>query len=165
MELRDGRHVLVRPIRPEDEPALRDAFRRLEPEDVRMRFFTHLRELDHSFAARLTQIDYDREMALVAVSPEQPERELWGVARIMADPDGRRAEYAIAVRSDLKGLGIGYELMQRILRYAEGRGIEQVWGDVLEENHAMLKMCRELGFELQRAPDAQQVVRVRKDLG
>jgi len=162
-ELRDGTRIRMRPIRPEDEPALRETYRHLTPEDVRMRFFAHMNQLSHEAAARLTQIDYDREMALVALDPDDPEQIL-GAVRIAADPDGRRAEYAVAIRSYLKGRGLGYLLMSRILDHARSRGIEEVWGDVLAENHPMLDMAAALGFERHAEPDDPSVCRVVKRL-
>jgi len=156
----DGLRALLRPIRPEDEPALRETFKKLAPEDVRLRFFTPMKELSHQFAARLTQIDYDREMALVAVNPADS-GDIWGVVRITADPDNRHGEYAVVVRSDLKGRGLGYCLMQELIAYARRRGIGEIVGDVLAENRSMLQMCRELGFEVTHDPEDPQLMRVR----
>jgi acetyltransferase len=102
-------------------------------------------------------------MALIAVPADRPE-EIWGVVRIAADPDNRAAEYAVTVRSDLKGRGVGYLLMGKILAYAADRGIGEVWGDVLADNERMLQMNRELGFTAERHADDPQVVRVRKPL-
>jgi acetyltransferase len=161
--LRDGTPVFVRPIRPEDEAALIEAYTHLTPEDVHMRFFHYMKALSHETAARLTQIDYEREMALVCLPQDRPD-ELWGVVRIAADPDNRAAEYAVTVRSDLKGRGVGYLLMGKILAYAADRGIGEVWGDVLADNERMLQMNRELGFTAERHADDPQVVRVRKPL-
>ncbi len=156
----DGLQAFLRPIRPEDEPALRETFKKLSPEDVRLRFFTPMKELSHQFAARLTQIDYDREMALVAVNPADP-GDIWGVVRITADPDNQRGEYAVVVRSDLKGRGLGYCLMQQLVAHARRRGIGEIVGDVLAENRSMLQMCRDLGFEVTHDPEDPQLMRVR----
>ncbi|MDF2097112.1 bifunctional acetate--CoA ligase family protein/GNAT family N-acetyltransferase [Aquibaculum arenosum] len=163
-ELRDGTIISIRPIRPEDEPALQRTFAHLTPEDVRMRFFSHMAALSHESAARLTQIDYNREMALVALDPEHP-GEIWGWVTVAADPENRRAEYAVAVRSYLKGRGLGYLLMRRILAYAESCGIEEVWGDVLADNRRMLTMATDLGFTTQSCPDDPGVMRVVKRFG
>ena len=160
-QLRDGTPIRIRPIRPEDEPALQRAFEHLTPEDVRMRFFSHMAALSHEAAARLTQIDYNREMALVGLDPENPE-EIWGWVTVAADPDNHSAEYAVAIRSYLKGRGLGYLLMTRILDYAERRGIAEVWGDVLSDNRRMLNMAEELGFTTERNPDDPSIVRVVK---
>ena len=161
VDLRDGRSILLRPVRPEDEPMFRALFGRLDREDVRMRFFAPLGQLPHNLAARLTQIDYDRQMAFVAIGEDGaggPDG--LGVVRISADPDNRRAEYAVIVRSDVKGAGIGYVLMQAIIDYARKRGIAEMFGIVLRENERMLAMCRELGFQLRTVPDDPTVVEV-----
>ncbi len=161
--LRTGETIYLRPIRPEDEPALQALFKRLDPEDVRLRFFSPMRELSHRFAARLTQIDYDREMAFVAANPDDP-GELWGAVRLTCDPDNEEGEYAVMVRSDLKGRGLGYTLMRAIIGYGRDRGTGAIVGDVLAENRAMLTMCRELGFHIAHSPEDPQVRRVRLEL-
>ncbi|HTQ35066.1 MAG TPA: bifunctional acetate--CoA ligase family protein/GNAT family N-acetyltransferase [Stellaceae bacterium] len=157
---RDGTPVTLRPIRPEDEPLLQDLFAHLSSEDLRLRFFAPMRELGHALGARLSQIDYDREMALVA----QRDGVTLGVARYAADPDRLRAEYAVTVRSDWKGRGIGYLLMTRLIEVARAAGIAELVGDVLHENRRMLDMCRELGFRLRADPDDATLVRVSKPL-
>jgi acetyltransferase len=141
---------------------LQDLVHHMTPEDVRLRFFTPLKELTHALAARLTQLDYDREMALVAEPPDGGY--FHGVVRITADPENREAEYAIALRSDMKGRGLGFLLMQRILAIARARRIREVFGHVLRENEAMLHVCRDLGFALEPLPDEPDVVRVVKRL-
>jgi acetyltransferase len=158
IETRSGRRFLLRPIRPEDEGALVDMLRRSSREDVRLRFFGTLKDFNHPFAARLTQIDYDREMALVATLPGSAE--LFGVARLSADPDKEAAEFAVMVRSDMKGSGLGYSLMSRILNYARESGIGRVFGDVLRENERMLRLARELGFSIQEPDDGSDTVTV-----
>jgi acetyltransferase len=160
--LKDGTRLRLRPIRPEDEPMLRDLAGHMTPDDLRLRFFTAMRGLSHELAARLSQIDYDREMALIAL-PEAAEAAL-GVARFAADPDNRRAEYAIALRSDWKGRGLGYLLMTRLLEVARERGIGELFGTVLHENAAMVQMCRELGFRISPDPDDPSLLHVRKPL-
>ncbi|MDE2228101.1 MAG: bifunctional acetate--CoA ligase family protein/GNAT family N-acetyltransferase [Alphaproteobacteria bacterium] len=164
--LSDGRAYQLRPIRPEDAPAIVALFRHLEPEDVRMRFFAPLTELSPTLLARLTQLDYDREMALLLydVAAEGSTPEIVGVVRIAADPDNDQAEFAVVVRSDRKGHGIGYFLMTRIIAYARGRGIRSLRGDVLRENRLMLELCRDLGFALCPLPEDAEIVRVTLDL-
>jgi len=163
LRLPDGQPVLLRPIRPEDEPALRAAFLKLTAEDVRMRFFAPLRELSHAFAARLTQIDYNREMALIAVDPASAgaKTEIWGVARIAADPDDERAEFAVTVRSDMKGRGLGTLLMRRLIAYSAARGVGELWGDVLADNRRMLELMRGIGFAIEAVPGETGILRVR----
>ena len=161
---RSGRSLQIRPIRPEDEPALQAFVRSQSPEDRRLRFFSHIKELDHRMAARLTQIDYDREMALVLVDPVAGDKDILGVMRISADADGARAEYAGAVRSDQKGEGFGQLLLEEIIAYAAKRGIGEVRGEVLAENAAMLGLARKLGFSIEQAPDDPGIMIVTKPL-
>ncbi|MGU3495200.1 GNAT family N-acetyltransferase [Xanthobacteraceae bacterium A53D] len=159
--LTDGQMLLLRPIRPEDEPALGEMVRRSDPRDVRMRFLGSLKDFPHLMAARLSQIDYDREMALVAAAEGG---EILGVVRIIADPDNEEAEYAIMVRSDMKGRGLGYRLMNEILDQAEKRGIQRVFGDVLRENQPMLHLAQDLGFKVRPGTDDPSLARVDLDL-
>jgi acetyltransferase len=159
--LGDGRTLLLRPIVPEDEPSLQAGFAKLSPEEVRMRFFVPLKTLDHLRAARFTQIDYDREMALVLTEPGIPgTTDIYGVVNIIADPDNEKAEFAVIVRGDMTGMGLGMILVRRIIDYARGRGIGEIIGDVLRENTTMLRMCRLLGFEVRSVPDEAGLMRV-----
>jgi acetyltransferase len=132
----------LRPVRPEDAPAFVTFAAHISPEDMRMRFFAPMRELPPSLLARLTQIDYDREMALVLFETGGA---MAGVARLAADPDGRRGEFAVIARSDLKGHGIGRLLMDRLIDYARSRALAELFGDILAENEPMLALCRDLG--------------------
>ncbi|MSP47869.1 MAG: GNAT family N-acetyltransferase [Alphaproteobacteria bacterium] len=153
-----GQKIRIRPIRPEDEPALHAFFSKLSPEDVRMRFLQPLKRLPGVLAQRLTQIDYDREMALTAF--DAAGEGLLGVCRLSADPDNARAEFAVIVRTDRQGIGLGHVLMTRILAYAWGRGIGRVFGDVLAENARMLELCRTLGAEVRSHPEDSTLLRV-----
>ncbi|WP_440997507.1 bifunctional acetate--CoA ligase family protein/GNAT family N-acetyltransferase [Arhodomonas sp. SL1] len=163
--LDDGREFYLRPITPEDEMPLRDSFARLSPDEVRLRFFMPMKRLTHMQAARFTQLDYDRDMALVLTEPGVPgETPIHGVVHINADPDNTRAEYAIIIHRELTGQGLGRLLMQRIIDYARDRGIREIFGDVLRENQVMLKLCRELGFRRSAHADEPDVVRVTLDL-
>ena len=166
IEIGDGRRLLLRPIRPEDEPSLQRTFARLKPEEIRLRFFAPMTVLSHAAAARLTQIDYDREMALVLTDPGSAGRtEIYGVVRIIAGADEERAEFAILVHHDLTGMGLGVLMMRRILDYAAARGIREVYGEVLQENRTMLRLCEALGFEQRRHPDEPGTLEVRLRLG
>lgn len=156
----DGTPIQLRPVRPDDEPLLQDLFSHMSREDLRMRFFAPMRQLSHTLAAHLSQIDYDREMALLAQHGETT----LGVARYFADPDRIRAEYAVAVRSDWKGRGVGYLLMTRLIEVARQSGIGELFGDVLAENEPMLEMCRALGFAITGDPNDATLVVVRKPL-
>ena len=159
--LGDGRTLLLRPILPEDEPALQAAFATLTPEEVRLRFFVAMSTLSHMMAARFTQIDYDREMALILTEPGiAGTTPIHGVVRIIADPDNERAEYAIVVNHDMTGMGLGILLMRRIIDYASNRGTKEIYGDVLRDNRTMLKLCRALGFTESGVLDEPTIVRV-----
>lgn len=157
----DGQAMQLRPIRPEDEPAFYKLFASLSPDEIRLRFLHPMRTLPHSLAARLTQIDYDREMALVLAGQSPAgEPEMYGVVHIMADPDNETAEFAILVHHNMTGMGLGSLLLRRILDHARSRGIGEVYGDVSSENKAMLKLCKVFGFNLRREPDDPGVIRV-----
>ena len=156
----DGTLIALRPIRPDDEPVLQDLFAHMSREDVRLRFFTPIDELSHALATRLSHLDYGREMALVA----QHNGMTLGVARYSADRDRLSAEFAVAVRSDWHGRGVGYLLMGRLIEIAQRSGIGELFGLVLHENKPMLDMCRELGFSFSSEPNDATVLRVRKTL-
>jgi acetyltransferase len=159
--LGDGRTLLLRPIRPEDEPSLQAAFAKLTPEEVRLRFFVPKKTLSHFSAVRFTQLDYDREMGLILTEAGiAGTTEIYGVVNIVADPDNERAEYAILVRHDMTAMGLGIFLMKRIIDYARNRGIKELYGDVLRENRQMLKLSKVLGFTESRVPDEPGIVRV-----
>jgi len=159
--LGDGRTLLLRPIRPEDEPSLQAAFADMTTEEMRLRFLVPVKTLTHVAAVRFTQIDYDREMGLILTEPGIPGRTpIYGVVNIMADADNERAEYAIIVRHDMTALGLGSYLMRRIIDYARARGIREIYGDVLHENRPMLRLCNALGFGEARVPDEPTLVRV-----
>ena len=158
--LRDGTALRIRPMRPEDEPLLHDLAAHMSQKDLRLRFFTSVRGLTHAVAARLSQLDYDRELALLA----ELDGTALGVAHFFADPDNRCAEYAIAVRSDWQGRGVGYLLMTRLIDIARQRGIGELVGEVLHENEPMLQMCRELGFSIVPQPVDPAIMLVKKTL-
>ena len=146
--LDDRAPLLLRPVVPEDEPSLQAGFAKLTPEEIRLRFAVPKKALTHVDAARFTQIDYDREMALVLTDPGIPgQTELYGVVRISTDADNERAEYAIIVRKAMAGRGLGSLLMNRIIDYARSRGTKEIYGYVLAENHTMLDICERLGFD------------------
>ncbi len=141
--------ILLRPIRPEDGAEHLRFFAALDPVDVRFRVFMHMRELLPSQLARLTQIDYDREMAFVAVRKRADgSDETLGVVRAIADPDNVNAEFAIIIRSDLKAQGLGQMLMNKLIDYFRKRGTDMLVGEALTENMGMLEMVRHLGFDV-----------------
>jgi acetyltransferase len=158
LRVADGREYLVRPVRPEDGPALVALFAEMQPEDIRLRFFTLMRTIPAAIAARLTQIDYDREMGLVAIDPAGGEDEVIAIVHLICDPDNQRGEFAAMVRSDLKGHGLGYGLMTCLIEHAKRHGVGEVFGQILAENDAMLKLCRDLGFALRQHANAPGVM-------
>jgi acetyltransferase len=149
-----GLRVTIRPIRPEDEAAHHDFVEAMTPEDLRLRFFGAVGSFDHSQLARMTQIDYDREMALIAtVTSEEGFTRTLGVVRAVADPDNETAEFAAAVRSDQKGRRLGQLLMDRIIKYARARGIHWLVGEALRENTPMIALARSCGFTITPTED------------
>lgn len=144
-----GRALVLRPIRPEDEPQHAAFVEKLDPLDMRMRFFYSRRQIGHTEMARLTQIDYEREMAFIATARGADGREeTLGVVRAVADPDNEQAEFAVVVRSDLKGGGLGELLMRKLIRHFRTRGTARLVGYVLKENSRMLELALHLGFEV-----------------
>ena len=160
--MKDGWRVFVRPIRPEDEPLIHEFLRHVTSQDLRLRFFAPMKEFTHEFIARLTQLDYARAMAFVAF--DEPTNEMVGVVRIHSDSIYETGEYAILLRSDLKGRGLGWALMQLIIEYAKSEGLKAISGDVLQENTVMLEMCRSLGFEVKADPVEHDICDVKLTL-
>ena len=145
----DGEPLTLRPIRPEDGEAHLAFAQALSADDVHYRMFSRVRELSPSQLARFTQIDYDREMAFIATrtGPDGVALTL-GVARVVADPDNIDAEFAVTVRSDLKGHGLGAILMEKLIAYCRRRGTRAIVGEALPENTRIIKLARKLGFEV-----------------
>jgi acetyltransferase len=160
----NGQPLLIRPIRPEDGAAHVAFFNALDPEDVRMRMFARMRQLQPSQLARFTQIDYDREMALIATRPgPDGVAETLGVGRVVADPDNLQAEFAVTIRSDLKRTGLGRLLMAALIDYCRARGTAEIVGEALADNTGMLSLASSLGFQL--TPEREEgVVRMRLPL-
>jgi acetyltransferase len=154
--LQDGTAFLLRPVRPEDESLYPPFFAAVTQQDLRLRFFAPVKEFSHTFIARFTQIDYARAMAFIAVN--ESTAEMLGVVRLHTDADYDTAEFAILVRSDQKGHGLGWQLMQLIIEYARAHGIRSVHGQVLQENTVMLEMCRSLGFQVKSDPQEPSLV-------
>jgi acetyltransferase len=159
IEVKDGWRVFVRPLRPEDEPLIHAMLKYVTMQDLRLRFFAPMKEFSHEFIARLTQLDYARAMAFAAF--DEATNELVGVVRIHSDSIYESGEYAILLRSDLKGRGLGWTLMQMIIEYAKSEGLKAISGDVLTENTVMLAMCRSLGFEVKPDPVEHDICNVR----
>jgi acetyltransferase len=149
--LGNGWKVFTRPVRSDDEPLILDLLQHVSREDLRLRFFDSIKEFSHPFLAGLTQLDYARAMAFAAF--DEISGDILGVVRLHSDPAGESGEYAILLRSDLKGRGLGWALMQMMIEYGKSAGLTQIVGQILHENSVMLKMCRELGFEIKTNPE------------
>ncbi len=160
--LKNGAPVQLRPVRPEDEEMYKVFFTHVLPEDIRLRFFAPVKEFSHAFIARLIQIDYARSFVSVAV--EEETGLMLGVVRLMLDNDRQHGEYAILLRSDLKGQGLGWKLMKYMIEFARQEGVKTVDGQVLNENGAMLQMCQALGFHVENDPQEPGVKKVVLDL-
>lgn len=144
-----GRPLLLRPIKPEDGPAHMEFFKALDPEDVYSRAFIRVRELQPVQLARLTQIDYDRDMAFVATRKrDDGGTEILGVVRAMTHPGNENAEFAIIVRSDLKGMGLGAILMSTLISYCRSRQMLEIVGETLPQNTPLLQLVKQFGFEI-----------------
>ena len=143
-----GQVVLMRPIKPEDEPAHHIFHQRTKPQDIYFRFFSAVSNLTHNQMARYTQIDYDREMAfIVTMKNEQGEPETIGVIRTVCDADNNEAEFAIIVRSDMQKQGIGRKLMEKMITYCNSRGTRRLVGRTLVDNKAMQKLALKFKFK------------------
>jgi acetyltransferase len=160
--LPSGRRVFLRPVRPEDEDRYLAFFEKMTEEDMRLRFFAKVRELGHSFILRLTQIDYARAMAFIALDPDSGE--MLGGVRLHGDAEHISGEYAVSVRSDLKGQGLGWVLMRQIIRYARSEGFRHIHGEVLRENNSMLALCHALGFSAKVDRDSPEIMKVALDV-
>jgi acetyltransferase len=164
-QLPDGTDVSVRPIRPEDAEIEQDFVQNLSAESKYFRFMQSMEKLTPLMLARFTQIDYDREMALIAVINEHtPQAHILGVVRYVSNPDKQSCEFALTVADDWQQKGIGRQLMQRLMTVARDRGIEIMEGDVLSHNSKMLRLCERLGFHAVHNPDEPDVVSVRRHL-
>jgi acetyltransferase len=160
---RGGAALTIRPIRPEDAEAHAAFFARLTPEDIRWRFFSQLRELPPQQIARMTQLDYDREMAFVAVRTlADGTEEILGVSRLIREPDGETGEFAVIVDRAMKGQGLGRQLMERLFDWARATGIRTIAGQVLADNAPMLAFVKGLGFTLRRSPEDEEIFDVRR---
>ncbi|RJT10132.1 bifunctional acetate--CoA ligase family protein/GNAT family N-acetyltransferase [Rahnella inusitata] len=146
--LKDGSQALFRPILPEDEPLLKAFILKVTKEDLYYRYFNEINEFTHEDLANMTQIDYDREMAFVAIHTVNDKNEIIGVTRAVSDPDNIDAEFSVLVRSDLKGLGLGRRLLDKMINYAAEHGLQRLTGITMPNNQGMITLARKLGFDV-----------------
>ncbi len=149
----DGTEVILRPIRPEDEPLEHEMLTTLSEEALRERFFQVVKNITHDMLVRFCNIDYDREMAIVAEVREFNKRRIIGIGRIMIEPDFKKGEYAVVVHDYYQSRGLGYKLLDMLIGIAQEKGLEMIYGIVLTDNKIMLKICEELGFTINQLPD------------
>ena len=163
--LLDGTDVLLRPIRPEDEPMEHEMLGRLSEETMRVRFFSVIKDITHEMLVRFCNIDYDREMAIVAEIREDGKRRIIGIGRIIIEWDLKSAEFAVLVRDEYQGKGLGYKFVDLLIGIAQDKGLEEIYGEVLTKNEKMLAVCRKLGFTIEEqddvGPDSITAVRYR----
>ena len=156
--LLDGTPVLIRPLRVADAALYPDFLKEVTAVDLRLRFFAAMQEVAPELIDKLVHYDPRHAMAFIAL--EEASGRMLGVVRLHDDPDGNNAEFAILVRSHLKGHGLGWLMMKHMIAAAKEKGLKTVHGQVLAENHTMLLMCRELGFRVTDDPDERDVKRV-----
>ncbi len=151
------RNILIRPIKPEDADLFKDLFDVLSSTSVYYRFFNAVKELSPSMLARFTQIDYDRQIALAALDEDSNEERMFGVARVIADPDGKTGEFSVLIGDPWQSEGIGGRLLGRVLQIAQERGLKTVWGTVLRENRGMTALAEKLGFAGRAGREADEL--------
>jgi acetyltransferase len=157
--LNDGTEVLLRPVRPEDEPLEHEMLTTLSEESLRTRFFQAIKSITHEMHVRFCNIDYDREMAIVAELRTGEKRRIIGVGRVLVEPDFKSGEYAAIVHDDFHGKGLGHKLVDVLIGIAQDKGLEELYGYVQTGNKRMLKISKKLGFTAEAMPE--QIVKVR----
>ncbi|RLG03529.1 MAG: hypothetical protein DRN54_02725, partial [Thaumarchaeota archaeon] len=152
--LRDGTQVILRPIRPEDEPIEAELIKNLSEESKRFRFFYVIKDITHDLLVRFCNIDYDREMAIIAEYTDSGgRRRNVGVGRLIMDPSRRRGEFAVVVADDFQGKGLGTKLVDMLIQIADEKKLESIYGIVMPENTRMIELCRRLGFDIRYTPE------------
>ena len=145
---RDNRRVVLRPIRPEDEPLWLEMFRNFSKETIMQRFFYIIKDTPHDLRVRYCNIDYDREIAIVAELTENNQRKIAGVVRLVIDPDGRKGEFAVVLADPWQRIGLGSKMVDYIIGIAEDKNLESVYGVVMRENTRMIALVESLGFQV-----------------
>jgi len=155
---RDGTPLLLRPIRPEDEALESELLSGLSEESQRFRFFNVLKEITHDMLVRRCNIDYDREMAVVAEYHSGEKRRIVGVVRLLIEPGGETGEYAVLVADDFQGKGLGFKLTDLIIGIAEDKGLKSIYAIMLNDNAKMIHMVERLGFKVQRLSSSESKI-------
>jgi len=163
-QLADGTDITIRPIRPEDAELVQRFVHDLSEESKYFRFMNSIQELTENMLVRFTQIDYSREMALIAVAVEHEKEIELGVARYAINPDGDTCEFALVIADNMQGKGLGQKLMVALMEAARANGLSVIEGEVLSNNHKMLKLMSRLGFASKVSEDDQGIMKVSKPL-
>jgi len=163
-QLADGTNVAIRPIRPEDAVLEQEFVRKLAEESRYFRFMNSVQELSESVLAYFTQIDYSREMALIAVTGKQDKEIELGVSRYAINPDGESCEFALVIADSMRGKGLGHKLMITLMDAARSKGLKFIEGEVLNNNVSMLKLMKRLDFTIEANPEDDSIKIVRKVL-
>ncbi|HBI22951.1 MAG TPA: acetyl-CoA synthetase [Nitrospiraceae bacterium] len=158
--LSDGTDVILRPIRPEDEPLEHEMLQTLSEDTLRGRFFQILKKISHEMLVRFCNIDYDREMAIIAEFKESEKKRIIGIGRLIIEPDFKKSEFAVIVHDEFQGKGMGYKLVDMLIGIAQEKGLGEVYGTVLTDNVRMLRVCEGLGFRITHLPDGISKVRL-----
>jgi len=159
--LKDGTEVLLRPIRPEDERLEAELIGGLSDETSRFRFFQVMRNITHEMLMGYCNIDYDREMAIIAELTEGGKKRNIGVGRLITEPGDKRAEFAVVVADDFAGKGLGTKLVDMLIGIGEEKNLETIYGIVLPENSNMIRLCQALGFEITHEHPEEVVVELK----
>lgn len=158
--LSDGTEVLLRPIRPEDEPMIAELLDTISERSMRMRFLGNMKKFEHSSLVRFTNIDYDREIAIVAEITSGRKKRIIGVSRLIGDPDRGRGEFSALIHDEFQGKGLGFKLVDMIIGIAQDKGFTEIGGHVSADNHAMLGVAHDLGFTLEGREDGVVAVKL-----
>lgn len=161
---KEGTPITIRPIRPEDREIEKDFVHQLSPRSKYLRFFSGLNELTPTMLSRFTCIEYEREMALIAVLKNEDREVEVAVGRYVPYPDGKSCEFAIVVDDEWQNHGIGYQIMLDLIRVAKERGFETMRGLILSANREMIQLAKDLGFKVNPVPEDAKVVEAIKDL-
>jgi acetyltransferase len=152
-KMRDGRTVLLRPIKPEDEPLWLEMFQSFSEESIRYRFFQIIKDTPHEVRVRYCNIDYDREIAIVAELNEDGRRKILGVVRVGLEPDAKRGEIAFIVADPWQGLGLGTKMVDYVLEICKDMGVETVYAIMLTDNYRAMNLMKKMGFKLNYTED------------
>jgi acetyltransferase len=161
--LRDGTPIILRPVKPEDEPLVEQLLKNCSEETIYFRYFRLIKKWTHDMLIRFTQNDYDREIGLMAIGQPPGPEVMMGVGRMVMDPDRDSAEFAVIVADPWQGKGLGPKLLERVIDIARENGVRLLYGEVLAQNQPMLEMVRRLGFTLKKDAEGQ-IVRAEMDL-